>query len=204
MDLQEHWEKVYDTKLLTEVSWYQPVPTLSLELIAELNLAKDANIIDVGGGDSFLVDSLLDLGYTNITILDISAKALERAKQRLGVRATAVNWIVADAGAFVPEHKYDLWHDRAAFHFLRSTEEIQHYSNAVKQSLNSGGQLIIATFSTDGPLKCSGLEISQYSADTLATVFGLELSLQRSFTTKHPTPFGTEQDFVFGVFGRRI
>ena len=194
-----HWENIYSTKALNEVSWYQPTPETSLSIIEEIGMNKDASIIDVGGGDSFLVDHLLKSGYTNITLLDISEKAIERAKTRLGNDATKVKWICADAAKFNPTEQYDLWHDRAAFHFLNESFEIKHYVNTVHNNLSENGNLVIGTFAKDGPLKCSGIAISQYDAEDLSTTFN-ELTLKESYKVAHPTPFDTIQNFTFCLF----
>lgn len=196
---KEHWENIYSTKALNEVSWYQPTPETSLSIIEETGIAKDAAIIDVGGGDSFLVDQLLKAGYTNITVLDISEKAIERAKTRLSNDANKVKWICADAAAFNPTEQYDLWHDRAAFHFLTNANDIAHYVNAVNNNLTDNGSLVIGTFAKDGPLKCSGIAISQYDAEDLSTTFN-ELTLKESYKVAHPTPFDTIQNFTFCWF----
>lgn len=196
---KEHWENIYSTKALNEVSWYQPTPETSLSITKEINIDKDAAIIDVGGGDSFLVDHLLKAGYTNITVLDISEKAIERAKTRLGNDAKKVKWIYADAAKFNPEQQYDLWHDRAAFHFLNESSEIEHYVNAVHNNLSENGNLVIGTFAKDGPLKCSGISISQYNAEDLDNTF-TELTLKESYKVAHPTPFDTIQNFTFCWF----
>lgn len=194
-----HWENIYSTKSLNEVSWYQPTPETSLDFIKKLNLPKDASIIDIGGGDSFLVDNLLALGYTNISVLDISEKAIERAKERLGKEASKVNWIVSDVNDFEPTQQFDLWHDRAAFHFLKDLREIIHYTKIVTKSLSINGYAIIGTFSKTGPLKCSGIEISQYNAEDLITTFK-DLRLIESKSIEHTTPFDTTQNFTFACF----
>ena len=194
-----HWENIYTTKSLNEVSWYQPTPETSLDFIKKLNLNKDANIIDIGGGDSFLVDNLLALDYTNITVLDISEKAIERAKQRLGNNANKVKWIVSDIATFNPTEKYDLWHDRAAFHFLTNLKEINHYTKIITKSLSLNGYVILGTFSKNGPLKCSGIEISQYNTEDLITTFR-DLRLIESKAIEHLTPFDTSQNFTFACF----
>ncbi len=196
---KEHWENIYSTKALNEVSWYQPTPETSLSIIEETNTAKDAAIIDIGGGDSFLVDHLLKAGYTNVTVLDVSEQAIERAKTRLGNDANKVKWICIDAAQFNPTEQYDLWHDRAAFHFLNESTEIKHYVNTVNSNLSENGNLVIGTFAKDGPLKCSGIEISQYDAEDLATTF-TELTLKESYKVAHPTPFDTIQNFTFCWF----
>lgn len=197
---KEHWEKIYQTKSLNEVSWYQPTPTTSLELIQELNLAKDAVIIDVGGGDSFLVDHLLELGYTNITVLDISQAALARAQERLGAKAALVQWIEADASVFEAPQAYDCWHDRATFHFLRDENEIQHYLATARKGIKPGGQLILGTFFEEGPTKCSGIEIKQYSQESMTEKLSKWFHKIKCITKEHLTPFNTIQQFVFCSF----
>ena len=194
-----HWENIYSTKALNEVSWYQPTPETSLNIIKETGIPKEAAIIDVGGGDSFLVDHLLKAGDTNITVLDISEKAIERAKTRLGNNANQVKWIVADAAKFNPTQQYDLWHDRAAFHFLRDHNEITHYVNTASNNISPNGSLVLGTFAKDGPLKCSGIEISQYDAKDLENTF-TQLKLKENYQVAHPTPFDTIQNFTFCWF----
>ncbi|MBS4042339.1 MAG: class I SAM-dependent methyltransferase [Chitinophagaceae bacterium] len=201
-DRQAHWEKIYNTKELNEVSWYQPVPTTSLEYIASCNLSKDASIIDIGGGDSFLVDALLNLGYTNISVLDISTAAIERAKKRLGKKSNLVKWIVTDITNFKPQEQFDCWHDRAAFHFLTSTTEINQYINIVSATVKSKGYLIIGTFSEDGPTKCSGIPIQQYSQENLEKIFSSQFNKIAAQIVDHQTPFNTIQNFVFSSFQR--
>jgi hypothetical protein len=194
-NLKEHWEKVYATKTPQEVSWTQERPAISLDFIASFQLEKSASIIDIGGGDSLLVDFLLDLGYTNLSVLDISAHAIERAKVRLGEKASLVTWIVSDINDFEPLQNYDLWHDRAAFHFLTSKKDIGRYVELVSKHVK---QLVIGTFSTNGPFKCSGLEITQYDENELGQLFGLGgFEVQTTKREDHMTPFGTTQNFVF-------
>jgi len=195
-----HWETIYKTKALNELGWFQPTPETSLDFFDYFKLPETAKIIDIGGGDSLLVDHLLELGYTNITVLDISASALERAKQRLGKLAKQVTWIVADITTFKPTDKYDFWHDRAAFHFLTSEGEISHYLHTVQQSLNVNGILVLGTFSTEGPKKCSGLEIKQYSETTMAKRLHGIFEKIRCVTVDHMTPADTLQNFVFCSF----
>lgn len=202
-DRQKHWENIYQTKSLPEVSWYQPVPETSLDLIAELQIPTQAAIIDVGGGDGFLVDELLDRGYTDLSVLDLSQTALQRAQSRLGARAAAVHWICADVAHFSPGRTYDLWHDRAAFHFLTEPAEIAHYAETAAASIKPGGYLIIGTFSENGPLKCSGIPIRQYTETQLSETFGESFEKIRCFTLDHPTPFGTVQNFIFGCFQKK-
>ena len=200
LDRKKHWENIYATKKIDEVSWYQPIPTTSRALIEASNIAFNAKIIDVGGGDGSLVDCLLELGYTDITVLDISANAIERAKNRLGENAEKVKWIVADAAHFNPPEQYDLWHDRAAFHFLTQKSAIQNYQQAVEKGLKENGCLIIGTFSKEGPLKCSGIAIQQYSEETLTNCFSNHFNIIKTIYYKHPTPFNTMQNFVFCSF----
>jgi len=198
---EKHWEKVYETKQSNELSWTEKRPA-SLELIYGFNLDKTARIIDVGGGDSKLVDHLLDGGYENITVLDISSKAIERAKHRQGEKAEKIKWIVSDVIDFQPEGTYDLWHDRATFHFLVRPKEIQQYIRTVEKSVS--GFLVIATFSDKGPLKCSGLNIHRYNESELTTEFSSNFQKIRCFTEDHLTPFNTLQNFLFCSFKRTI
>jgi len=188
---------------LEEVSWYQPTPETSLAFIKEFNVSKTAKIIDIGGGDSFFVDHLLDLGYQDITVLDISETALSKAKQRLGEKSNRVKWIVEDAGTFKPTEQYDFWHDRAAFHFLTEDNEIESYIDTVKQNIKPTGILVIGSFSEQGPIKCSGIEIKQYSESSLESRFKEHLNKIECFTVDHRTPFNTNQNFVFCSFRRK-
>lgn len=197
---KQHWENIYQTKQLNEVSWYQPIPETSLDFIKQFNVPLTAKIIDIGGGDSFLVDSLLGLGYQNVTVLDISAAAIERAKNRLGKKAANVKWIVADAANFKPTEKYDFWHDRAAFHFLTDEQEISNYLNTAQQSINPTGVLVIGTFSEQGPKKCSGIEIKQYSENSMTERLNHFFEKIKCITINHKTPFDTIQNFVFCSF----
>jgi ubiquinone/menaquinone biosynthesis C-methylase UbiE len=197
---KKHWEKIYQTRQLHDVSWYEPVPHTSLAFLKELNVPKSARIIDIGGGDSLLVDHLLDKGYTDITVLDISEAALERAKNRLGEKANHVKWIVADAAHFRPVEKYDFWHDRAAFHFLTNDHEVKTYLDTVQENLNPGGILIIGTFSEEGPKKCSGLEIRQYSEEKMTALLSSYFEKIKCIKVDHPTPSGMIQNFVFCSF----
>ncbi|MCB9174719.1 MAG: class I SAM-dependent methyltransferase [Flavobacteriales bacterium] len=201
---KNHWENIYQTKQLTEVSWYQPTPQTSLDFIQELNTPLTAKIIDVGGGDSFLVDYLLKLGYSNITVLDISEAAIHRAKTRLGKLAKKVTWIVSDITEFKPNEQYDVWHDRAAFHFLTNQTDIKKYLEIVTNNTSINGQLIIGTFSENAPTKCSGIEIKQYSINDLETVFKPTFKKIKCSTINHPTPFNTVQNFTFCTFNKKI
>lgn len=200
MSLKQHWENVYSTKKGNEVSWYQPNPATSLDFINELQIPKDAAIIDIGGGDSFLVDHLLEKGFTNITVLDISEEALSRAKERLGEKAVKVKWVASDVTAFVPTEKYDCWHDRAAFHFLTTEEQICDYLAVSEKALKEGGKLVIGTFSESGPEKCSGLPIRQYSETSLTTVLKKWFEKIKCIYTDHITPFNKIQNFLFCSF----
>jgi ubiquinone/menaquinone biosynthesis C-methylase UbiE len=199
-DRKKHWENIYQTKQLDEVSWYQPTPEASLGFVKQFNVPKSAKIIDIGGGDSFLVDHLLDLGYQDITVLDLSEAALDRAKQRLGDRSTKVKWIVADAATFKPKEKYDFWHDRAAFHFLTNEKEIKNYINTVQQGITSAGILVIGTFSEKGPSKCSGIEIKQYSERSMTDRLKKFFEKIKCINVDHITPFDTVQNFIFCSF----
>lgn len=197
---KEHWEKIYQTKQLNEVSWFQPTPETSLNFLQEFHIPLDAKIIDIGGGDSLLVDNLLALGYHNITVLDISVSALNRAKLRLGEKATSVKWIEADASNFEPQEKYDFWHDRAAFHFLTNANEIEQYLQTVQQNINPNGILVMGTFSEQGPTKCSGINIKQYSEHSLTSLLKKFFEKIKCITVDHITPFETIQQFVFCSF----
>lgn len=200
IDRKKHWENIYQTKDLKDVSWYQPTPTTSLDFLKQFNIPTTAKIIDIGGGDSFLVDHLLDLGYTDITVLDISAASLDRARQRLGDRSTKVKWIVADAATFVPTEQYDFWHDRAAFHFLTQEQEITNYIDTIQRSIKPTGVLVIGTFSEQGPQKCSGIEIKQYSETTMTDRLKKFFEKVKCITVDHKTPFDTIQNFIFCSF----
>jgi len=200
LDRKKHWENIYQTKDLKDVSWYQPTPTTSLDFLKQFNIPTTAKIIDIGGGDSFLVDHLLDLGYTDLTVLDISAASLDRAKQRLGERATKVKWIVADAATFKPTEQYDFWHDRAAFHFLTQEQEITNYIDTIQKSIKPTGVLVIGTFSEQGPKKCSGIEIKQYSETTMTDRLKMFFEKVKCITVDHKTPFDTIQNFIFCSF----
>lgn len=203
MNRKDHWESVYNTKKFTEVSWFQKIPESSLNLIRNLNLSFNSGIIDIGGGDSFLVDYLLDDGFKNITVLDISNLAIERAKKRLGEKAINVKWVITDVSDFKPMEKYDLWHDRAAFHFLTGKTEIDHYLEISEESVKPGGYLIMAAFSDKGPEKCSGLPVNQYSTDELKSKFSNSFENLHCENVSHQTPSGNIQDFSFCSFRRK-
>lgn len=197
--LQQHWETIYRTKQPNEVSWTQDVPTTSLDFLHQFNPAKTAKIIDIGGGDSRLVDHLVKEGFTDVTVLDISEAAIERAKSRLGDKAANVKWIVSDVLDFHPSEKYDVWHDRAAFHFQTSPEAVSEYLHIAEDAVK--GKMIVATFSTDGPKKCSGLEIKQYNEDSMAHLFEeAHFKILECKREDHLTPSGSVQNFVFCSF----
>ena len=200
MNRKDHWEKIYTTKQPNEVSWTQKIPQTSLDLIEQFNLPIDAKIIDSGGGDSTLVDHLLAKGYTNLTVLDISEAALQRAQKRLGTKANLARWIVSDITDFKPSESYNLWHDRAVFHFLTDAQEIVNYISNVQKAARN---MVLATFSVNGPLKCSGLEITQYNTHKMTETFGRDFNLLDSFELDHFTPFGTSQNFIFTSWSKK-
>lgn len=199
-DRKKHWENIYNTKKLEEVSWYEVNPKTSLEFFNQFKVPKSAKIIDIGGGDSLLVDHLLDLGFTDITVLDISASAVNRAKVRLGVKAFNVKWIISDVLGFKPEVKYDVWHDRAAFHFFTKEIEISTYLEIAHNNLNPTGILILATFSDNGPKKCSGIDIQQYTEHSMSVRLKSFFKKIKCIVVDHKTPFDTIQNFVFCSF----
>lgn len=196
----EHWDAIYSTKAENEVSWFQPYPKTSMEFVELFDLPLDANIIDIGGGDSHFVDALLDKGYRNVWVLDISSHAIERAKKRLGDKASSVNWVVSDVTSFEPEVQFDFWHDRAAFHFLTNEESIHRYVDLAEHAITKKGYLVLGTFSENGPRKCSGLEIKQYSEAALSSRFELAFNRIKCITENHTTPFNTIQNFLFCSF----
>jgi 2-polyprenyl-3-methyl-5-hydroxy-6-metoxy-1,4-benzoquinol methylase len=201
---KSHWENVFDTKNSTEVSWFQEVPTTSLNFIRSLDLPKNAQIIDVGGGDSYLVDYLIQDGFEHISVLDISEKALERAKKRLGKFAKKANWIVSDITDYQNiTEKYDVWHDRAAFHFLVENPQIESYISIAKTNIKNGGFLSVGTFSEQGPTKCSGLAIKQYSEASMTEKFENGFEKIKCINENHETPFKTVQNFTFCTFQRK-
>ena len=198
MQSKNHWEKIYTTKASDAVSWFQSHAEVSVGLVKATGAGLDAAIIDVGGGASTLVDDLLALGYTNLTVLDLSAAALAAARKRLGGKASAVRWIEADiTKANLPDHQFDIWHDRAVFHFLTSPEERAAYVQAVFRAVKPGGHVIVATFAEDGPNQCSGLPVMRYRPDELHAEFGEAFSLLRHEKEAHHTPSGTVQQFVY-------
>jgi 2-polyprenyl-3-methyl-5-hydroxy-6-metoxy-1,4-benzoquinol methylase len=198
VDVKNHWEKVYTTKAPDAVSWYRPHLEKSLELIELASSGRSTSIIDVGGGESTLVDDLLLRGYKNITVLDVSETAIEMTKRRLGSSAEQVRWIVADvAEVELEEGQYDLWHDRAVFHFLTVPERRVAYVKQVLRAVKAGGHIIISTFGPEGPTKCSGLGVMRYDAVSLHGEFGSHFRLVESSEEQHQTPFGTTQQFLY-------
>ena len=201
--LEEHWENVHSKKKENEVSWYQSYPKTSLDIIKSLNLDKNVKIIDIGAGESRLVDNLLKMGFYNIDVLDISKSAIDKAKKRLGDKASLVNWIASDINVFIPTKQYDLWHDRAAFHFLKKEDQIKSYINLTSNSLNQSANMILATFSSNGPEKCSGLEVTRYDVESVKKAFNEKFVLKNHLITNHPTPFNTTQEFLFAIFSKK-
>lgn len=200
---KQHWETIYSTKKLEEVSWYQPKPEFSLDLLNEYGCKPTDAIIDIGGGDSFLVDFLVKERFEALSVLDISENALLRAQNRLGTAADKVDWIVSDITEFKPKKQYDFWHDRAVFHFLTQPKDIKLYAENAAKSIKSAGVMIVGTFSEDGPLKCSGIEIKQYNEATMKTVFENDFEHLECREHVHTTPAQTQQHFIFCVFRRK-
>ncbi len=202
-DAKGHWEQVYDRKGPQDVSWFQAMPKASLRLFEEYAVPQSARIIDVGGGDSLLVDHLLERGYSAISVLDISGKALEKAKARLGPRADALSWIEADATHFTAPTPFDVWHDRAVFHFLTDDAAVDAYLERVAELLVPGGLLILATFSENGPEKCSGIPVHRYSEAEMVARLQKVCERIKCFTVDHVTPFDTVQNFLFCAFRKK-
>ena len=198
MNTKTHWEHIYETKAPTRVSWYQEHAQFSLEYIQSTGIQKTDPIIDVGGGTSTLVNDLIATGFQHISVLDVSGTALQLARQRLGARAVEVNWIEADiTEADLPHQAYDLWHDRAVFHFLTQPADRQRYVDLVRHSVRTGGHVILATFAPEGPDHCSGLEVVRYSPESLHDEFGEGFEIVDSTHETHHTPFGKEQQFIY-------
>ncbi|MDO8998327.1 MAG: class I SAM-dependent methyltransferase [Bacteroidota bacterium] len=200
---KQHWENVFSTKTEKEVSWFQTYPKTSMSFIELFNLPLEAKIIDIGGGDSHFVDALLDKGYKDITVLDISENAISRAKLRLGNKSKMVKWVVSDITDFNPTEKFDFWHDRAAFHFLTTEEKIYKYVDIAENSVKEDGYFVLGTFSEQGPKKCSGLEIKQYTEASMSARFEVKFERIKCFTEDHITPFNTVQNFQFCSFKRK-
>ena len=200
---KRHWEEVYESKAATEVSWYQANPERSLALVEKTRVSRDAPIIDVGGGASTLVDRLLDAGYTDLTVLDLAAAAIRQARVRLADRAHGVDWLVADVTRFEPGRRYRLWHDRAVLHFLTEAADRERYTDVLRQTLEPGGHVVIATFGPDGPMRCSGLDIRRYNIDLLKELLGPKFALQSHELENHQTPTGAVQQFLYSCWIRR-
>jgi len=198
MDPTAHWDKVYRTKKPDEVSWYRPHLELSLELIVKAVPSRDARIVDVGGGESTLVDDLLARGYHKISVLDVSQTALDLTRSRLGTRAGEINWLCGDVTTFAfAEHEYDLWHDRAVFHFLTDPKDRTAYVRQVARAVKPGGHVIVAAFGPEGPTQCSGLDVVRYDPEALHGEFGASFELVKHLTELHQTPQGKIQQFVY-------
>lgn len=202
-DRSAHWDHVYATKGEAEVSWYQDSPAISLAMIRAATCDLDATIIDIGGGASRLVDALLQDGYRDVSVLDLSVNALDAAKKRIGAGASMVDWIVADATSWRPAKSYDVWHDRAAFHFLTDPRDRAAYVERLRSAVASGGQVIIGTFAPDGPEKCSGLPVQRHDSASLAAELGPEFELMETRRETHHTPWNSTQAFQFSRFRRR-
>jgi trans-aconitate methyltransferase len=201
-DRSTHWDHVYATKGEAEVSWYQDSPAISLEMIRAATPDHGAGIVDIGGGASRLVDALLQDGYRDVAVLDLSANALDAAKRRIGPAAVAVDWIIADATAWQPARSYDVWHDRAAFHFLTDPRDRAAYVERLRQAVAPGGHVIIATFAPDGPEKCSGLPVQRHDSASLAAELGPGFELIETRSEVHQTPWKSTQAFQFSRFRR--
>ena len=198
MSDRKHWDKVYAARGPGGVSWFRPHLDQSLAFLEATRIAHSGRVIDVGGGASTFVDDLLDRGYSNVTVLDLSEAALEAARARLGQRDSRVEWICGDVTELpLPENAYDFWHDRAVFHFLRDPQARSRYVGAVRRSLKPGGHIVVATFGPHGPEKCSGLEVMRFNPEELHAEFGPAFSKITSTIEMHTTPWGTEQEFVY-------
>ena len=202
MDRKEHWNHVYQTKETDDLSWSQPHPALSLDLIEAAQISKDTGIIDVGGGTSLLIDRLIDAGYNPLGVLDVSGAALNKSRARLGPHAEKIEWFEADVTTFSPPHTFGLWHDRAVFHFLTDPADRSAYVATLRKTLRPGGAVIIATFALDGPPKCSGLDVVRYDEESIVTELGSEFQLQKVRRETHQTPWESEQRFIYFRFRR--
>lgn len=204
METKQHWEHICTSRKSEEFSWTQDTPATSISFLKGFNVPKTAPIIDIGGGESKLVDHLLADGYTDLTVLDICAKALDRAKARLGESALKVNWIVSDITEFIPSRKYAVWHDRATFHFLTEESQIEKYVSIASNNLSGDGFMTIGTFSESGPEKCSGLTIKKYSEEALINVLNSAFNKLKCIKEDHVTPFHTIQNFLFCSFQKKV
>ena len=202
-EYKTHWENIYENKNENEVSWFQKNPRTSLDLIKSSDIDKTSKIIDIGAGVSRLVDSLLELGFYNVDVVDISRNAINKTKTRLGNKSELVNWTESDILNFKTNKKYQLWHDRAVFHFLNDESKIDSYRSLAENSLSIGGTLIIGTFSVNGPKKCSGLTVKQYDENSIRDVFKNKFDAVSHETVIHDTPFKTKQEFIFSTFKKK-
>lgn len=197
-DTRQHWDQVYDSKSADAVSWYQARPDTSLAFIADSQLPLDAPLLDVGGGVSTLVDHLLALGHTDVSVLDLADRALSQSQARLGdAEARRAHWLVGDVTRFAPARRYALWHDRAVFHFLIDQAARTAYLDTLRRTLAPGGTVVVATFAADGPARCSGLEVARYDADALCSQFGDEFERMAAARDTHVTPWGSQQAFTY-------
>jgi len=203
MNKKDHWENIFSKKQNNEVSWYQPVPKSSIEFFEANNIPLQANIIDVGSGDSYFIDYLIEKKYENVYAVDISENALLRLKNRLGAKASKVNWIVTDILDFKSDVRFDYWHDRAAFHFLSDTTDVNQYLRITNESISTNGRMMVATFSDSGPLKCSGLDVKQYSKTDLEKQFSVSFNKIKCVDESHITPFNTTQNFTYCSFQKK-
>lgn len=199
---QEHWQQIYSSKAADEVSWFQREPEMSLRLIEKYS-SPSSHVIDVGAGESLLVDQLMSCGYRELIVMDISSSALLDVKSRLGTNADGVQFEVADVRHWQSSQTFDVWHDRAVFHFMNSDEEVASYAKTLQKSISTGGIAIIGTFAEDGPTQCSGLDVRRYSSDQLEAVFSGEFSLIETDSEEHVTPWGSNQHFTWVVLRRK-
>ena len=199
-DLKNHWENIYSNKDENEVSWFQTIPKTSHQLIKKLNLESNDNIIDIGSGRSRILKILIDEGFNNLSYLDISKEACKKSKIALGDDKYKVNWNVENVLNFESKIKYKLWHDRAVFHFFTDKKDIEKYKEVAIKNISAGGYLVLGTFSINGPKKCSGLDVSHYSEQSLYEIFKSDFNLLESFYIDHQTPFDTTQNFLFCIF----
>ena len=202
METGEHWRRVYQAKQPEEVSWFQPAPEPSLYALDRLGMGPEASFVDVGGGASALVDALLDRGWSDLTVIDIAEPALEASQARLGERAAEVDWQVADVRRWRPGRNFDIWHDRAVFHFLTGAEDREAYLQVLRAATHPGSYVVIATFALDGPEQCSGLPVRRYDGEALAVELGLDFTRESDWLQTHVTPWGGTQNFQWAVFRR--
>jgi SAM-dependent methyltransferase len=199
---QRHWEKVWSARPAEQMSWFEPVPTVSLDMIVAAEVPLDAHIVDIGGGASTLADALLDAGYRHLTVVDLAAAGLDVARERLGRRADQVEWVVADVRSWRPSAPVDCWHDRAVLHFLLDLPDRDAYVASLRAALSPAGVVIIGTFAPDGPTHCSGLPVVRYDSANLATLLGPDFTLSSAARHAHRTPSGAEQSFQYATFRR--